>query len=411
MAEKIRVMLVDDSAVIRHLLNDVLASDPQLEVVGSAQNGQIALEKLSTLNPDIVILDVEMPVMDGLDTLAAIRKRLPKLPIIMFSSITERGAAVTLEALGRGANDYVTKPANTGNMDASLQRVREELIPRIKVFCRHLLSGAVAPAPRPQTNGLESLVRPRAALEPRPGSTRSEPLTRPPLTDPARLSTTPYPEPTTRPSLPEPVATPAANRSAMRTSRIDIVVIGVSTGGPNALAELLPRIPKTFPVPVVIVQHMPPIFTKLLAERLAKEASLPVAEAADGEMLLPGQIRIAPGGSHLVLDRQGPQMVKLQLNQDPPENSCRPAVDVLFRSAVTTYKGNILAVVLTGMGSDGLRGCETIRNAGGYVLVQDEASSVVWGMPGYVARAGLADAQIPIDKMAGEIISRVRLAR
>lgn len=406
MAEKIRVMLVDDSAVIRHLLNDVLAGDPQLEVVGSAQNGQIALDKLSTFNPDIVILDVEMPVMDGLETLAAIRKRQPRLPIIMFSSITERGAAVTLEALGRGANDYVTKPANTGNMNASLQRVREELIPRIKVFCRHLLSAPASSAAKaPPT--LEPLIRPRAQVQAdplaRPGAAgRVEPLTRPRFPEPA-ASTAPRSAVATPP--------PAPSRLPSASSRVEVLVIGVSTGGPNALADLLPRLPKTFPVPIVIVQHMPPIFTKLLAERLAKGTALQVAEATDGETLLPGQIRIAPGGSHLVLERQSPQLVRLQLNQDPPENSCRPAVDVLFRSAVTTYKGNVLAVVLTGMGSDGLRGCEIIRNAGGQILVQDEASSVVWGMPGYVARAGLADGQIPLDKMAGEIISRVRLAR
>ena len=408
MAEKIRVMLVDDSAVIRHLLNDVLAGDPQLEVVGSAQNGQIALDKLSTFNPDIVILDVEMPVMDGLETLAAIRKRQPRLPIIMFSSITERGAAVTLEALGRGANDYVTKPANTGNMNASLQRVREELIPRIKVFCRHLLNDPASSVAKAAPT-LEPLIRPRAQVQTdpltRPGTAgRAESLTRPRFPEPA---------PTTAPrsAVAAPPPPPSRIPSAFSSSRVEVLVIGVSTGGPNALADLLPRLPKTFPVPIVIVQHMPPIFTKLLAERLAKGTALQVAEATDGETLLPGQIRIAPGGSHLVLERQSPQLVRLQLNQDPPENSCRPAVDVLFRSAVTTYKGNVLAVVLTGMGSDGLRGCEIIRNAGGQILVQDEASSVVWGMPGYVARAGLADGQIPLDKMAGEIISRVRLVR
>lgn len=371
MAEKIRIMLVDDSAVIRRLLTDVLAGDPQLDVVGSAQNGQVALDKLSAINPDMVILDVEMPVMDGLETLTEIRKRQPRLPVIMFSSITERGAAVTLEALGRGANDYVTKPANTGNMMASLQRVRDELIPRIKVFCRHLLNAPAAAALKPVAR----------------------------------------PAPLARPAPPEPLAG-AALRPMTRPTRprVDIVAIGVSTGGPNALAELLPRLPAHFPAPIVIVQHMPPIFTRLLAERLAAQSALPVAEAEAGEVLRPGQIRLAPGGSHLALERQGAQ-VRLQLNQDPPENSCRPAVDVLFRSVAATYQGNALAVVLTGMGNDGLRGCEAIRNAGGQILVQDEASSVVWGMPGFVARAGLADGQIALNQMAGEILSRVRLIR
>ena len=380
MAEKIRIMLVDDSAVIRRLLTDVLVGDPQLEVIGSAQNGQIALEKLSAFNPDMIILDVEMPVMDGLETLTEIRKRQPRLPVIMFSSITERGAAVTLEALGRGANDYVTKPANTGNMMASLQRVRDELIPRIKVFCRHLLVPATPTVP---TTPTERRAAPKLPVQP-------------------ELAVRPFSTPSLAP-LPRPVT------NATR-QRVDIVAIGVSTGGPNALAALLPRLPAHFPVPILIVQHMPPIFTRLLAERLAAQSTLPVAEATAGEVLQPGHIRLAPGGSHLVLERQGAQ-VRLQLNQDPPENSCRPAVDVLFRSVAATYRGNVLAVVLTGMGNDGLRGCEVIRNAGGQILVQDEASSVVWGMPGFVAKAGLADGQIALNQLAGEILNRVRTVR
>ncbi|MDQ5911093.1 MAG: two-component system, chemotaxis family, protein-glutamate methylesterase/glutaminase [Pseudomonadota bacterium] len=385
MAEKIRILLVDDSAVIRRLLTDVLSGDPQLEVIGIAQNGQIALEKLPVLNPDIVILDVEMPVMDGLETLTEIRKRQPRLPIIMFSSITERGALVTLEALGRGANDYITKPANTGNMTASLQRVRDELIPRIKVFCRHLL-GPALPAFTPIAR---SAPRPESVARP------AEPVARPAPTTPLNPFATPAPIPRT---------------VGVGRQRIELVAIGVSTGGPNALAALLPRLPANFPVPIVIVQHMPPIFTRLLAERLTAQSTLPVAEAASGEVLQPGHIRLAPGGSHLVLERQVTQ-VRLQMNQDPPENSCRPSVDVLFRSVATAYRGNVLAVVLTGMGNDGLRGCEAIRQAGGQILVQDEASSVVWGMPGFVARAGLADAQIALNQMAGEIMNRVRTLR
>ena len=381
MAEKIRIMLVDDSAVIRRLLTDVLTGDPQLEVVGSAQNGQIALEKLPILNPDLVILDVEMPVMDGLETLTEIRKRQPRLPIIMFSSITERGAVVTLEALARGANDYITKPANTGNMSKSLQRVRDELIPRVKAFCQHLLgpSAPVFPTSRPAAP-----IRP---ISPEPA--------------PAPLPVAPL----------VPIAAPPPRHPAagLRT-RIDVVAIGVSTGGPNALATLLSRFPAQFPVPIVIVQHMPPIFTRLLAERLATQTTLSVAEGVAGEALQPGQIRLAPGGSHMVLARQGGQ-VCLQLNQDEPENSCRPAVDVLFRSVAAIYRANTLAVILTGMGNDGLKGCEAIHNVGGQILVQDEASSVVWGMPGFVAKAGLADGQIALPQLAREILNRVRINR
>ncbi|MCB1776733.1 MAG: chemotaxis response regulator protein-glutamate methylesterase [Candidatus Competibacteraceae bacterium] len=382
MAKKIRIMLVDDSAVIRRLLTDILTSDPQLDVAGSAQNGQVALEKLPILNPDLIVLDVEMPVMDGLETLTEIRKRQPRLPIIMFSSITERGAVVTLEALARGANDYITKPANTGNMGKSLQRVRDELIPRIKAFCQHLLSPPVPAFPASRPLATQSPVSPETVA--------------------------PLPAPPPPPINPPPLRRPAAGLHPH--PRVDVVAIGVSTGGPNALAALLSRLPAPFPAPIVIVQHMPPIFTRLLAERLATQTALPIAEGAAGEILQAGQIRLAPGGSHMVLERQGSR-VYLQLNQDEPENSCRPAVDVLFRSVAAVYRSNTLAVVLTGMGQDGLRGCEVIRNAGGQILVQDEASSVVWGMPGFVAKAGLADGQIALPQMAREILSRVRINR
>ncbi len=390
MANKIRLMLVDDSALIRRLLTDVLTGDPQLEVAGQAPNGRVALERLAAINPDMVILDVEMPEMDGLETLTEIRKRQPRLPVIMFSSITERGAIVTLEALARGANDYVTKPSNTGNMAASLQRVRDELIPRIKTFCRHL----IAPPP----------VQPPAAAEPAPGGRTPGgfvPFGRP-TAGPAPFERTTAFKPEARPS---PLPAPPRIRQ-----RVDVVVIGVSTGGPPALAALLPRLPASFPVPILIVQHMPPIFTRLLAERLATQSSLAVAEGAAGEILRPGQVVVAPGGSHMALERQGNQ-IRLQLHQGEPENSCRPAVDVLFRSVADVYRGNTLAVILTGMGNDGLRGCEAIRKAGGQILVQDEASSVVWGMPGFVAKAGLADGQIPLSQLASEIMSRVRMGR
>ncbi|MBZ4193224.1 MAG: chemotaxis response regulator protein-glutamate methylesterase [Candidatus Contendobacter sp.] len=365
LAAKIRIMLVDDSAVIRHLLTDVLSNDPALEIAASATNGRIALAKLAAVKPDIVILDVEMPEMDGLETLAELRKRQPRLPVIMFSSVTERGAAVTLEALALGANDYITKPSNTGNIAASLQRVRDELIPRIKTFCRQ----RVAPTPTRVT--------------------------------PERY---PAPKPLSKPEFPPMMTAPRLRQ------RVDIVAIGVSTGGPNVLAALLPQLPAHFPVPILIVQHMPPIFTRLLAERLAAQSVLAIAEGTAGDVLRPGQVWLAPGGFHMALERQGTQ-VRLRLNQDAPENSCRPAVDVLFRSVAEIYRGNTLAVILTGMGNDGLKGCEVIRKAGGQILVQDEASSVVWGMPGFVAKAGLADAQIGLTHLAGEILVRVRAAR
>ena len=394
MATKIRLMLVDDSALIRRLLADVLSGDPMLEIVGQAPNGRVALERLAALKPDLVILDVEMPEMDGLETLAEIRKRQPRLPVIMFSSVTERGAIITLEALALGASDYVTKPSNTGNMATALQRVREDLIPRIKTFCRHLVGPTPAAQPTVERAPFGQAPFGQAPFGRVPGGSapiHQAPVERAPAFKPE--------------SKPSPLPVPPRPRQ-----RVDVVAIGVSTGGPPALAALLPKLPAAFPVPILIVQHMPPIFTRLLAERLATQSILAVAEAAAGEILGPGQVRVAPGGSHMILERQGNQ-VRLQLHQGEPENSCRPAVDVLFRSVAEVYRGNALAVVLTGMGNDGLRGCEAIRKAGGQILVQDEASSVVWSMPGSVAKAGLADGQIALSQLAGEIMSRVRMGR
>jgi two-component system, chemotaxis family, protein-glutamate methylesterase/glutaminase len=347
---KIRVLIVDDAVVIRRLVSDILSSDPEIEVVGTAANGSIGLAKIPQVNPDLITLDIEMPGMSGLETLAELRKTYPVLPVVMFSTLTERGASATLDALALGASDYVTKPANVGSVSAAQQAVRDTLVPKIKGLCARLLPQAFPPAPLPA---------PRAPLVPRPGA------------------------------------------------RIDALVIGVSTGGPNALAELVPQLPATLGVPVLIVQHMPPVFTKLLAERLDAKAPLRVAEGRTGELVVPDVAWIAPGGDHMVVARDGVS-IRLRLNQDPPRNSCRPAVDPLFESAAEVWGAGTLAVVLTGMGQDGLRGCEAVREAGGHVLIQDEASSVVWGMPGAVARAGLADATLPLGLISTEIVRRIR---
>lgn len=355
---KIRVLVVDDAVVVRRLVSDVLNADPDIEVVGVAANGVIALAKITQVNPDIVTLDIEMPEMDGLTTLQELRKRWPRLPVIMFSTLTERGAAATLDALAFGASDYVTKPSNTGSMDEGMERVRSELVPKVKSLCRR--------AP--------SVVRPPVA--PRPTSVSA------PVTTPAR---------------------PAFPRS---TRPVEVVAIGVSTGGPNALAEVLPALPADLAVPVVIVQHMPPVFTRLLAERLDAKSNVRVHEAQGGEALERGHVYIAPGGFHMVLDRRE-NGVHVRLNEDPPENSCRPAVDVLFRAVARTYGGAALAVVLTGMGQDGLRGARLIAEAGGHVVAQDEATSVVWGMPGAVVTAGVAQTELPLSAIAAEITNRV----
>jgi two-component system, chemotaxis family, protein-glutamate methylesterase/glutaminase len=346
---KIRVLIVDDSVVVRRLVADVLGSDPSCEVVGTAANGKIALAKIVQVNPDVVTLDIEMPEMDGLETLAALRKTHPRLPVIMFSTLTERAAAATLKALTLGANDYVTKPS-AANLAAASQQLRDQLLAKVRLF------------------GGAAIGSPRATATP-----RSPPI----------------------------VAKPRSS-----TAQVDVLMIGCSTGGPNALTSLLEAFPPNPSVPVVIVQHMPPLFTRLLAERLHAHTGLRVKEARGGEVLAPGDLWIAPGDYHMVVRREGSAR-RLELLQTPQENSCRPAVDVLFRSVVECYGAHTLAVVLTGMGQDGLRGCEHVREAGGQVVVQDEATSVVWGMPGYVANAGLADAVVPLGQVASEVWRRI----
>jgi two-component system chemotaxis response regulator CheB len=363
---KIRVLVVDDAAVFRRLLANELSADPALEVVGTAANGRIAIAKMPQVTPDIVILDVEMPEMDGLATLKELRKIYPRLPIIMFSALTERGAEATLDALALGATDYFTKPAAAGGLDGALAVVREQLIPEIKALCAG--RGAATSAPNADALALGACTAQRL-----------------PLSQPAR--------PMSRTAGP-----------------IDVVAIATSTGGPNALAEVFAGLAPDLPVPLLIVQHMPPMFTRLLAERLTTQFAIRVKEAQSGSVLAPGSAWIAPGDYHMLTVRNGTRVL-LELNQDPPENSCRPAADVLLRSVARTYGANSLAVILTGMGQDGLRGCEAICEAGGQVVAQDEASSVVWGMPGHVVREGLADRVLPISLIGDEIVRRVQEKR
>jgi len=359
---RIRVLVVDDSVVVRKLVTDVLATDPEVEIVGTAANGRIALAKILQLNPDIITLDIEMPVMNGIETLRELRVLHPKLPVIMFSTLSERGAAVTLEALSLGASDYVTKPSNVGSVTIAQQRIRDELIPKIKALCGRKRGASI---------GTLVAGAPTATLAP---------VARPP-------------------KVPPPL-----------DRRIDVIAIGVSTGGPNALAMLIPLLPADFPVPIVIVQHMPPVFTKLLAERICKTSRLSVREGIASGAVERGSVWIAPGNYHMQVRRER-DGVRLALDQGTPENSCRPAVDVLFRSIARTYGNRALGVVLTGMGQDGLRGAEELVDAGSRVIAQDQASSVVWGMPGFVAQAGLAERVLPLSQMADELNHRAREGR
>jgi len=351
--EKTRVLVVDDSVLMRTTISHVLASDPDLEVAGVAANGRIALAKMAQVRPDVVTLDFEMPEMDGLQTLAALQASYPSVPVIMLSSLTMSGAAETLEALARGASDYVGKPKG-GDPAAALEVLAAELIPKIKIHAARS--------------------RPRAAAAP-----------------------------------PAPRGAPAAAHGQAAPRQASALCIGASTGGPNALATVLHTLPAPLPVPVLIVQHMPPLFTRLLAERLTAQGPLPVVEAGEGLRVQPGRGYLAPGGFHMEVRRDA-RGEFLRLTEEPPENSCRPAVDVLLRSAAAVYGRDLLAVILTGMGQDGLRGCQAVQAAGGAILIQDEASCVVWGMPRAVHEAGLEDAAVPLGEMGNAIAARLRPA-
>ena len=338
----IRALVVDDSAVLRRLISTVLASDPEIEVVGTAVDGRDAIARVDELKPDIVTLDIEMPVLDGLGAVEEIHRRHPRLPVIMFSTLTEKGAAATLQALSRGASDYVTKPSGTGSMHESMARVREELVPRIRALAGRRRLVVEAPAvPRARAS----------ALPPRPSA----------------------------------------------------LVIACSTGGPDALCRVLGSLPESFPLPILITQHMPPVFSAQLAQRLDRLSAVHVHEAVDGEPVQPGTALVAPGDFHLRVRAEGASTV-VALDQEEKENFCRPAADPLFRSAASVWGRGVLGLVLTGMGQDGLEGARAVAAAGGYLIAQDRETSVVWGMPGAVAGAGLADEILPLEAVAPRLV-------
>jgi len=364
-----RILIVDDSAVMRSLLRSVVSADSSLEVAGTAVDGASALNSLNALRPDLILLDVEMPVMDGLVTLKELRRRGHKMPVIMCSALTQRGAKVTLEALAGGASDYVTKPTGQANREAAMKALGQDLGPKI-----HALTG--------HDRGLIS--NQNQAWNQTPGLAP------------------------VFPGLPRSVQFPPAPPPRVQaiTKNPTVLAIGVSTGGPAALDVLLPALPASFPLPVLIVQHMPELFTKLFAERLDSRCPLRVREAAEGDPVRVGTISIARGNWHLeVLSPARPgSPPTLHLTQGPLENHCRPAVDVLFRSVAAVYGSGSLAVVLTGMGSDGMAGSRVIREQGGAVLAQDRASSTVWGMPGAVANTGLANKVLSLNDLIPEIL-------
>ncbi len=345
---RIRVLVVDDSVSVRSIVTRALSQDPSIEVVGTAANGAIGLAKIAQLNPHVITLDIEMPEMNGLEMLKKLRLNYPETVVIMISTLTAPGAAVTLDGLMAGANDYVTKPSNCGSLEGSIDALRADLLPKIKQFFSRDDYAARVPVSKNPTS---------------------------------------------------------ARFARGMLCRREVLAIGVSTGGPHALSTIISKLPVPFLYPVLIVQHMPPLFTQFLATRLQTLTKLKVEEASHGCSLEPGKILIAPGGFHMRVIKSA-QQARIALDQGPLRNSCRPSVDALFESVNEVYGRAAIAAILTGMGQDGLQGIEALHASGAHVIAQDEASSVVWGMPGCVVKAGLADVVVPLESVVPEILSQ-----
>ena len=381
-ANAIKVLVVDDSAVIRGIVVRWIEAAPDMVVAGAAINGQDALDKVKSSMPDVVVLDIEMPVMDGITALPQILKLCPQAKVIMASTLTRRNAEISLKALALGATDYVPKPTSIGGGDAA-EEFRRELLSRVSAIGRKRLSAQKAAVVAPVA---PSTVRPRTASSS-------------PAATPMPASAAPAASATPHLSQFQPKDGPLVLRKASILPP-QIVAIGASTGGPQALVHVVQAIAANLHVPVVITQHMPATFTAILAESLTRSSGLKCVEGATGMKLEPGCVYIAPGDYHMIIKGKGGP---IELNQNPPENFCRPAVDPMFRSVSAAYGAATLAIVLTGMGADGREGARIIAGANGTVIAQDEASSVVWGMPGAVAQAGLASAILPIQSIGLEV--------
>lgn len=338
---KIRVLIVDDSAFMRKVIGDILSEDPSIDVVGRARNGREALQMFTTLEPDVVTLDIEMPGMNGIDVLKEIMAKRP-MPVVMVSSLTKGGANVTMQALDNGAVDFVTKPSGTISLD--MDKVADELRKKVIAASRATVRGG-------QDRGTAAAPPPVAAI-------RREPPKRP-----------------------------------------ELVVIAASTGGPMALQEVIPALPASFPLPIMLVQHMPPGFTGSFATRLNERSKLNVIEGEDGMPVRKGMVIVAPGGYHMIVERKSMALV-CRLTETPPVRSVRPAADVLFKSVADVVGGPTISLVLTGMGKDGLDGARALRDKGAYVIAESKETCVIFGMPGAVIDAGLADEVLPLYSIA-----------
>lgn len=373
----VKVLIVDDSGFFRRRLSEILAADSRIEIVGTASNGQEAIDKTLELRPDVITMDYEMPVMDGISAVRQIMQRCPT-PVLMFSSLTHEGARVTLDALEAGAVDYL--PKNFEDISRNPQKVRQMLCDKVQAISRSNRSGLTR-RPLPLATARTSMTTPAAAATSRP-RTLGESMARPTLqrtttaaTQPSALTPTP---------ASAPAATPAA-RPQRRSYKL--VAIGTSTGGPVALQQVLTSLPADFPAPIVLIQHMPGTFTRAFAERLDKLCNVRVKEAEDGDILRPGLALLAPGGKQMMIDARG----QIRILPGDERLNYKPSVDVTFGSAAKTYHDKVLAVVLTGMGADGREGARLLKAAGSQVWAQDEASCVIYGMPMAIVKAGLAD--------------------
>ncbi len=371
MSGEVRVMLCDDSAVMRRLIRTAIHSESSMTVVSEAVDGQDALDQLKQAAPDIIVMDIEMPVMDGVQAVQAIRRTDRQIPIVMFSSLTSRGAQASFDAIAAGASDFAAKPTGAGLIDQAMDSLKRDLLPKLKFW---------ATRRRIQTGFGD-----RA--------------------DPVKSATNSAVATATKSAVP---ATPPAR--SIPAHPLKIIAIGASTGGPQALTNVVTGLPRELPIPIVIAQHMPPVFTGLLAERLGDQTGHCVSEAQDGDRLTPARILIAPGDHHMIVSRDGPNFI-VKLHRGPRVNSCRPAVDPLFASVAQLYGKHALGVILTGMGQDGLRGAQQLGGAGAAIYAQDQATSVVWGMPGEVVKHGVADRVLPLDRMAPEIIRAMQTGR
>ena len=384
-SDTIRVMVVDDSAIVRGLIKKILQEDPEITIVGSAHNGELALRELKRTPMDVIVLDIEMPVMDGLTALPELMKIDPNVKVLMASTLTEKNAEVSMKALQLGAADYVPKPTNKREITSG-STFREELLMKVKSLGSFRKKQSATPAAPKRRFTSESREKATVSKFRQAGQSK----------------------PATKPSGEAPIATPMFLPSGdivLRKSGVskpDFIAIGSSTGGPQALFKLLAGLDKTLPVPVVLTQHMPPTFTTILAQHIQRATGWTCHEGQDGEVLKPRVLYLAPGGYHMTIDQKSSDRV-IVLNQDAPENFCRPAVDPMLRSLVKVYGPRIITVILTGIGVDGFKGCQSVVAAGGTVVAQDQATIVEWGMPGAVATGGLCSAVLPLEEIGPHV--------